>query len=84
MLFAGTTVANGSCIGLMVPTGMASEIGLIHGQIHEASQGDDDTLLRHKLNEFGEALTAIIGAVCTLVWVINVWYFLTWDYDTGR
>lgn len=84
MLFAGTTVANGSCVGLVVATGMATEIGRIHSQIHEASQADDDTPLRRKLNEFGEALTVIIGAVCAVVWVINVRYFLTWEYDAGR
>ncbi|TVU36722.1 hypothetical protein EJB05_18667, partial [Eragrostis curvula] len=83
MLFAGTTVANGSCVGLVVATGMATEIGRIHSQIHEAAQADDDTPLKRKLNEFGEALTAIIGAVCALVWLINVRYFLTWEYDDG-
>ncbi|KAL6616337.1 hypothetical protein ACP70R_038607 [Stipagrostis hirtigluma subsp. patula] len=84
MLFAGTTVANGSCVGLVVATGMATEIGRIHSQIHEASQADDDTPLKRKLNEFGEALTAIIGAICALVWIINVRYFLTWEHDAGR
>ncbi|CAO2188040.1 unnamed protein product [Urochloa humidicola] len=82
MLFAGTTLANGSCVALVVATGMATEIGRIHSQIHDASQADDGgTPLRRKLNEFGEALTAIIGAVCVLVWLINVRYFVTWDWE---
>jgi magnesium-transporting ATPase (P-type) len=83
MLFAGTTVANGSCVALVVATGMATEIGRIHSQIHDTSQADDDTPLKRKLNEFGEALTAIIGAICALVWIINIRYFLTWEYDAG-
>ncbi|XP_062230569.1 calcium-transporting ATPase 1, endoplasmic reticulum-type-like [Phragmites australis] len=81
MVFAGTTVVNGSAVCLVVHTGMATEIGKIHAQIHEASQEDDDTPLKKKLNEFGEALTKIIGLVCALVWLINVKYFLTFELD---
>ncbi|ONK67805.1 uncharacterized protein A4U43_C05F3960 [Asparagus officinalis] len=78
-----TTVVNGSCVCMVVQTGMNTEIGKIHSQIHEASQEDDDTPLKKKLNEFGETLTAIIGVICALVWLINVKYFLSWDYVDG-
>ncbi|KAL6619769.1 hypothetical protein ACP70R_034908 [Stipagrostis hirtigluma subsp. patula] len=81
MVFAGTTVVNGSAVCLVVHTGMATEIGKIHAQIHEASQEDDDTPLKKKLNEFGGALTKIIGLICALVWLINVKYFLTFELD---
>ncbi|KAG1339175.1 calcium-transporting ATPase 4, endoplasmic reticulum-type [Cocos nucifera] len=83
MVFAGTTVVNGSCMCLVTQTGMNTEIGKIHSQIHEASQSEDDTPLKKKLNEFGEVLTAIIGVVCVLVWLINVKYFFTWEYVDG-
>ncbi|XP_074560239.1 calcium-transporting ATPase 4, endoplasmic reticulum-type-like, partial [Curcuma longa] len=83
MIFAGTTVVNGSCICLVTQTGMNTEIGKIHSQIHEASQSEDDTPLKKKLNEFGEVLTAIIGAICAVVWLINVKYFLTWEFVDG-
>ncbi|KAL3653108.1 Calcium-transporting ATPase 4, endoplasmic reticulum-type [Castilleja foliolosa] len=83
LVFAGTTVVNGNCICLVTQTGMNTEIGKVHSQIHEASQGDDDTPLKKKLNEFGEALTAIIGVICTLVWLINVKYFLSWEFVDG-
>ncbi|KAJ4770704.1 hypothetical protein LUZ62_054961 [Rhynchospora pubera] len=83
MVFAGTTVVNGSCVCLVTQTGMNTEIGKIHSQIHEASQEDDDTPLKKKLNEFGEALTAIIGVICVLVWLINVKYFLTVEFENG-
>ncbi|PKA63277.1 Calcium-transporting ATPase 4, endoplasmic reticulum-type [Apostasia shenzhenica] len=83
MAFAGTTVVNGSCVCLVTQTGMNTEIGKIHSQIHEASQSDDDTPLKKKLNEFGEVLTAIIGVICAFVWLINVKYFLTWEYVDG-
>ncbi|GFZ13212.1 endomembrane-type CA-ATPase 4 [Actinidia rufa] len=63
--------------------GMETEIGNVHSQIHEASQSEEDTPLKKKLNEFGEVLTAIIGVICALVWLINVKYFLTWEYVDG-
>ncbi|KAL8496808.1 hypothetical protein ACS0TY_020474 [Phlomoides rotata] len=83
MVFAGTTVVNGNCICLVTQTGMNTEIGNVHLQIHEAAQEEDDTPLKKKLNEFGEVLTAIIGVICTLVWLINVKYFLSWDIVDG-
>ncbi|CAH9072510.1 unnamed protein product [Cuscuta epithymum] len=83
MVFAGTTVVNGNCICLVTLTGMRTEIGKVHSQIHEASQCEDDTPLKKKLNEFGEVLTAIIGGICVLVWLINVKYFLSWEFVDG-
>ncbi|CAL1403220.1 unnamed protein product [Linum trigynum] len=83
MVFAGTTVVNGNCMCLVTGTGMNTEIGKVHSQIHEASQHEEDTPLKKKLNEFGEALTMIIGVICALVWLINVKYFLTWEYVDG-
>ncbi|XP_062081932.1 calcium-transporting ATPase 4, endoplasmic reticulum-type-like [Humulus lupulus] len=83
MVFAGTTIVNGHCICLVTQTGMNSEIGKVHSQIHEASQNEEDTPLKKKLNEFGEALTMIIGVICALVWLINVKYFLSWEYVDG-
>ncbi|CAK7331684.1 unnamed protein product [Dovyalis caffra] len=83
MVFAGTTVVNGNCICLVTETGMNTEIGKVHSQIHEASQNEEDTPLKKKLNEFGEVLTMLIGIICALVWLINVKYFLTWEYVDG-
>ncbi|KAL2899129.1 Calcium-transporting ATPase 4 endoplasmic reticulum-type [Bienertia sinuspersici] len=83
MVFAGTTIVNGNCICLVTNTGMSTEIGKVHSQIQEASENEEDTPLKKKLNEFGEVLTAIIGVVCAVVWLINVKYFLTWEYVNG-
>lgn len=83
MVFAGTTVVNGNCICLVTHIGMNTELGKVHAQIQEACESEDDTPLKKKLNEFGEVLTAIIGVICALVWIINVKYFLTWEYVDG-
>ncbi|CAN6897762.1 unnamed protein product [Brassica oleracea] len=64
MVFAGTTVVNGNCVCLVTDTGMSTEIGRVHSQIQEASQHEEDTPLKKKLNEFGDALTMIIGLIC--------------------
>ncbi|KAL9269073.1 Calcium-transporting ATPase 4, endoplasmic reticulum-type-like protein, partial [Drosera capensis] len=83
MVFAGTTIVNGNCICLVTQTGMDTEIGKVHSQIQEASLNEEDTPLKKKLNEFGETLTLIIGVICVLVWLINLKYFLTWEYVNG-
>ncbi|XP_071742227.1 calcium-transporting ATPase 4, endoplasmic reticulum-type-like [Rutidosis leptorrhynchoides] len=83
MVFAGTTVVNGNCLCMVTDTGMNTEIGKVHSQIHEASQNEEDTPLKKKLNEFGEVLTMLIGLICLLVWLINVKYFLSWEYVDG-
>ncbi|KAJ0914420.1 putative calcium-transporting ATPase [Helianthus annuus] len=83
MVFGGTTVVNGSCICIVVNTGMRTEIGEIQKQIHEASMEESDTPLKKKLDEFGNNLTTVIGFVCLAVWAINYKYFLTWETVNG-
>lgn len=83
IVFAGTTVVNGSCICVVTSTGMNTEIGKIQKQIHEASLEEDDTPLKKKLDEFGNRLTTAIGFVCLVVWLINYKNFLSWDVVDG-
>eukprot|EP00271_Cylindrocystis_brebissonii_P012740 TRINITY_DN3194_c0_g1_i2.p1 TRINITY_DN3194_c0_g1~~TRINITY_DN3194_c0_g1_i2.p1 ORF type:complete len:1090 (-),score=212.88 TRINITY_DN3194_c0_g1_i2:302-3451(-) len=84
MVFAGTTVSNGSCTSLVVATGMKTEIGKIQTQIAAAAEEEDDTPLKKKLDEFGDRLTKVIGVVCLLVWLINYKYFFSWDVIDGK
>lgn len=79
MLFSGTAIVNGSCIGIVSSIGMDTEIGKIQTQIHEASLEEHDTPLKKKLDEFGGRLTTAIGVVCLVVWAINYRNFITWD-----
>eukprot|EP00891_Asterochloris_glomerata_P005322 jgi/Astpho2/5322/fgenesh1_pm.00075_%23_6_t len=78
MLFAGTAVANGACLGVVNDIGMDTEIGKIQTQIHEAAGEEDDTPLKKKLDDFGNKLAQVIFAICVLVWAINYSNFLHW------
>eukprot|EP00919_Chromeraceae_sp_WS-2016_P069823 GHVR01165503.1.p1 GENE.GHVR01165503.1~~GHVR01165503.1.p1 ORF type:complete len:790 (+),score=215.97 GHVR01165503.1:175-2544(+) len=71
MLFSSTTVSNGSAHGIVVRTGMSTEIGQIQYAVKDASEADTDTPLQKKLSEFGEMLTRIILFICLVVWAIN-------------
>lgn len=83
MLFAGTTIVNGNCVCLVTQIGMETEIGKVHNQIYVASQSEEDTPLKKKLNDFGEVLTKMIGIICVFVWLINFKYFLSWQNVDG-
>lgn len=83
MVFAGTTIVNGSFLSVVVTIGMNTEIGKIQSQIQEASLEEADTPLKKKLDEFGELLTKVIGVICLLVWIINYKYFLSWEMKDG-
>ncbi|KAL6131123.1 PREDICTED: calcium-transporting ATPase, endoplasmic reticulum-type [Fragaria vesca subsp. vesca] len=83
MVFAGTTVVNGSCLCIVVSTGMNTEIGKIQKQIHEASLEEDDTPLKKKLDEFGSKFTTGIGFACLIVWVMNYKNFISWEMKDG-
>ncbi|KAJ1450125.1 hypothetical protein M885DRAFT_555545 [Pelagophyceae sp. CCMP2097] len=84
MLFAGTAVASGSCVGIVTATGMATEIGKIQGAITEAAAEVDDTPLKKKLDEFGVLLTQVIGVICLMVWLINYKHFLELTWVPGQ
>lgn len=83
MVFAGTTIVNGSFLCVVVNIGMNTEIGKIQSQIQEAALEEADTPLKKKLDEFGDLLTKVIGVICLLVWVINYKYFLSWEMKDG-
>lgn len=65
MLFAGTAVSNGSCIGIVNDIGMATEIGKIQQQIQEAEGEEDDSPLKKKLDKFGENLAQVRRLMCS-------------------
>ncbi|XP_026194492.1 calcium-transporting ATPase 2, endoplasmic reticulum-type [Cyclospora cayetanensis] len=74
--FSSTTVARGRALAVVVRTGMETQIGLIQAAVHEAGEADEaQSPLQQKLDEFGEALSKVICAVCIIVWLINIGHF---------
>nr|CAH8822778.1 unnamed protein product [Trichobilharzia regenti] len=73
ILFSGTNVASGKCIGVVVGTGLCTEIGKIRDQIMHTEQ--DKTPLGQKIDEFGTQLSKVITFICIAVWCINIGHF---------
>ncbi|KAJ7997348.1 hypothetical protein DPEC_G00228050 [Dallia pectoralis] len=73
MLFSGTNIAAGRATGLVVATGVSTEIGKIRNQMAATEQ--EKTPLQQKLDEFGEQLSKVISLICVAVWVINIGHF---------
>ena len=71
MMFSGTTVSNGGAVGIVVATGMRTEIGLIQANVQEAAEDEEKTPLGQKIDAFGEQLARVIAVICVLVWVMN-------------
>jgi Ca2+-transporting ATPase len=75
MLFSSTTVSNGVCEGVVISTGMKTEIGVIQSAVKDAAEDEEQTPLQQKLDEFGNQLAKMIGVICLLVWMINYKHF---------
>ncbi|XP_051749219.1 sarcoplasmic/endoplasmic reticulum calcium ATPase 1 isoform X1 [Ctenopharyngodon idella] len=73
MLFSGTNIAAGRAIGVVISTGVSTEIGKIRNQMAATEQ--EKTPLQQKLDEFGQQLSKVISLVCIAVWVINIGHF---------
>uniref|UniRef100_A0A3Q3K5W9 Calcium-transporting ATPase n=2 Tax=Monopterus albus TaxID=43700 RepID=A0A3Q3K5W9_MONAL len=73
MLFSGTNIAAGKATGIVVATGISTEIGKIRDQMAATEQ--EKTPLQQKLDEFGEQLSKVISLVCVAVWIINIGHF---------
>lgn len=71
MIFSSTIVNYGSAEGVVVFTGMKTAIGRVQKEVSEAAEEEEDTPLKKKLDDFGEKLSYLIGAVCFIVWIMN-------------
>lgn len=70
MVFQGTVVTTGRGCGVVVATGMDTQMGKIAGMIEEA--GRQETPLERRLASLGRWLVAICTAVCTLVVLLGL------------
>uniref|UniRef100_A0A8C7LXA2 Sarcoplasmic/endoplasmic reticulum calcium ATPase 2 n=1 Tax=Oncorhynchus kisutch TaxID=8019 RepID=A0A8C7LXA2_ONCKI len=73
MLFCGTNIAAGKAVGVVVATGVNTEIGKIRDEMAATEQ--ERTPLQQKLDEFGEQLSKVISLICIAVWLINIGHF---------
>ncbi|NWZ94273.1 AT2A3 ATPase, partial [Nesospiza acunhae] len=73
MLFSGTNIAAGKAVGIVIATGVYTEIGKIRNQMVETEP--EKTPLQQKLDEFSQQLSKVIFLVCIVVWVINISHF---------
>ncbi len=73
LLFSGTNIASGKCVGIVIGTGLDTEIGKIRTEMVETET--ERTPLQQKLDEFGEQLSKVISIICVAVWAINIGHF---------
>ncbi|CAF1543852.1 unnamed protein product [Adineta ricciae] len=73
ILFSGTNIASGKCRGVVIGTGLNTEIGKIQAVM--ADTEEEKTPLQQKLDEFGEQLSKVISVICVAVWIINIGHF---------
>lgn len=71
--FQGTNIAAGKAVGVVVSTGVNTEIGKIRDEMAATEQ--EKTPLQQKLDEFGEQLSKVISLICIAVWIINIGHF---------
>ena len=69
MAFKGTLVSNGRANGLVVATGMSTELGKIAGLLQSE---ESTTPLQERMSKFGKNLSYIILAICLLLFLIGV------------
>jgi len=69
MAYKGTAVVNGRGKGLVVSTGMETEIGHIARMLQEDEM---DTPLKKRMSAFGRILSYVILGICVLLFIVGV------------
>ncbi len=72
MVFSGTMVTSGNALAIVVQTGMDTQFGKIQKGVSMAASESTKTPLTLKLDEFGNTLTTVIGAICLAVWIVSI------------
>ena len=70
MAYRSTLVTKGNGSGIVVATGMETEIGRIAGLLRET---EPMTPLQHRLAVFSKKLSYLIFAICLALFVVGVW-----------
>jgi Ca2+-transporting ATPase len=69
MAFKGTTATHGRARGLVVATGMATELGRVARLL---DSDDRSTPLQRRLAAFGKRLALVVIAICVVIFVVGV------------
>ena len=72
MVYTSAIVTYGRATGIVVATGMDTEVGNIAGMLD--NQDNTDTPLKRKLNAVGKTLTIVGLIVCALIFAIGAFY----------
>ncbi|MEE8822006.1 MAG: calcium-translocating P-type ATPase, PMCA-type [Lactobacillus amylovorus] len=70
MAYSNTNVTYGRGEGIVVSTGMHTEVGKIATMLNNADE--TDTPLKQNLNQLGKTLTIMILAICVIVFAVGV------------
>ena len=70
MLFSSSLVTYGRGKGIVVETGMTTEVGKIAGMINETEK--QETPLQQKLNKLGKTLGIVALAICAFIFIIGL------------
>ncbi len=70
MAFKGTTATHGRGRGLVVATGMATELGKVAGLLDRDT--DRSTPLQRRLAAFGKRLALAVMAICVVIFLVGV------------
>ena len=70
MLFSSSLVTYGRGKGIVVETGMTTEVGKIAGMINSTEK--QETPLQQKLNALGKTLGIVAIAICVLIFIIGL------------
>lgn len=76
MLFSSSLITYGRGKGIVVETGMNTEVGKIAGILSET--GDNETPLQNRLNKLGKALGIVALVICAVIFVIGILYGKNW------
>ena len=72
MLFSSSLITYGRGRGIVVATGMNTEVGKIAGMINEVEE--TETPLQQKLNKLGKTLGIVAIVICIIIFIIGLLY----------
>lgn len=70
MLFNGTTIVNGSGMGIVVTTGSSTELGKIASSLQDIER--EETPIQKKLDKLAKQLTLVIVVLSLIIFIIGI------------